>query len=270
MADRFLQRDDAPLTSEAWARVDFVVTESAKSQLAGRRLLHIEGPYGLGFKAVPGPDQQVEGASERGVDVVSSATKPVALIRKTFRLAARDIAAFDQTGVPLDAGAIAEAAMACARQEDDLLFNGSKALGVTGLMNTKGAQSLDLNPWDETGAAADDIIAAATRLDEAGFHGPYALGLTPSRYNLLFRRYSQGNQTEIEHLHVLVTDGIVKAPALSSGGVLLATGRQYGTIVIGQDLVTGFVGPVDGGYEFVIFESVMLRLLAPSAVCVLK
>jgi uncharacterized linocin/CFP29 family protein len=270
MADKFLHRDEAPLNAQAWERVDFVVTESAKSQLSARRLLHLEGPFGLGFKAMPGPDQVVETPAARGVDVVASAAKPVALIRRTFRLSARDIAAFEENGIPLDAGVIAEAAMACARQEDDLLFNGSKALGAQGLVNTKGSQSLDLNPWDETGAAADDIIAAATRLDEAGYHGPYALGLTPSRYNLLFRRYPEGNLTEIEHLRVLVTDGIVKVPALSSGGVLLATGRQYGTIVVGQDLVTGFVGPVDGGYEFVIFESVMLRLLAAASVCVLK
>jgi len=270
MADKFLHRDDAPLNAQAWERMDFVVTESAKSQLAARRLVHLEGPYGLGFKAMPGPDQVVETPAERGVDVVVSATKPVALIRKTFRLSARDIAAFEENGIPLDAGVIAEAAMACARQEDELLFNGSKALGVQGLINTKGVLSLDLNPWDETGAAADDTIAAATRLDEAGYHGPYALGLAPARYNLLFRRYPQSGLTELEHLRVLASGGIVKVPALSSGGVLLATGSQYGTIVVGQDLVTGFVGPMDGAYEFIIFESVMLRLLAPASVCVLK
>jgi uncharacterized linocin/CFP29 family protein len=270
MADKFLHREDAPLSSQAWERIDFVVTEAAKSQLSARRLIHIEGPYGLGFKTMPGPDQVLETAAEREVEVVSSAARPMALIRKTFRLSARDIAASEQQGVPLDAGVIAQTAIACARQEEDILYNGSKALGVAGLMNAKGTQSLELNSWDETGRAADDIIAAATKLDEAGYHGPYALGLAPARYNLLFRLYPQGHTTELEHLRTLVTEGIVKAPALASGGVLLASGMQYATIPVGQDLTTGFVGPADGGYEFIVFESVMLRLLAPDAVCVLK
>jgi uncharacterized linocin/CFP29 family protein len=270
MEEKFLHRGDAPLSAEAWESIDLVVTEAAKSQLSARRLLHTEGPYGLGLKSMPGPDQVVERSEERGVEVVASAGKPVALIRRTFRLSARDIAAFEERKVPLDAGVIAEAATACARQEDDLVLNGSKALGAHGLMNAKGTQSLDLDSWNDVGAAVDDIIAAATKLDSAGYHGPYALGLAPARYNLLFRRYQNGNTTEIEHLRILVTEGVVKAPALATGGVLLASGSQYATVVLGQDLVTGFVGPVDGGYEFIISESVMLRLLAPAAFCVLK
>jgi uncharacterized linocin/CFP29 family protein len=270
MSGKFLHRDEAPLSAQAWAKVDQAVVEAAKGQLSARRLLHVEGPYGLGFKAMPGPDQVVEGGAEGGVEVVSSAAKPVALIRKGFRLSARDIAAFEEQGVPLDLGAAADAAMACARQEDQLLFNGSKALAVQGLLNAKGTVSHDLKSWDKIGTAADDIIAAATRLDEAGFHGPYALGLAPARHNLLFRRYPQGDSTEIEHLRTLVTEGVIKAPGIAAGGVLLASGSQYATIAVGQDLVTAFVGPAEGAYEFVIFESIMLRLLAPAAVCVLK
>jgi uncharacterized linocin/CFP29 family protein len=116
----------------------------------------------------------------------------------------------------------------------------------------------------------DDVIQAATKLDEAGFHGPYALALTPSRYNLLFRRYRQGNVTELEHVRSLVTEGVIKAPAIRSGGVLLASGRQYASIVLGQDLKTGFVGPSGTEYEFTVSESVALRLLQPTAVCVLQ
>jgi uncharacterized linocin/CFP29 family protein len=120
------------------------------------------------------------------------------------------------------------------------------------------------------GAAADDILKAVTKLDGAGFHGPYTLALAADLYHLLFRRYSQGGFTEMGHLGTVVTEGIVKAPALSAGGVLLASGKQYATILLGQDLMAGFVGPANGAYEFIISESLALRLLVPQAVCVLK
>ncbi len=212
----------------------------------------------------------LEEASDGAAGLSSGGVIPLGLIGKTFSLSARDIAAFEQTGMPFSPAPAAQAALACAAREDDLLLNGSKPLGVSGLLNAKGVQSMKLGTWNDVGAAADDVIKAATMLDEVGLHGPYALALAPARYNLLFRRYQQGNMVEMEHLRELVTDGIVKAPALSGGGVLLATGRQFATIVLGQDLTTGFVGPADGGYDLHLSESVALRLVQPKAVCVLK
>jgi uncharacterized linocin/CFP29 family protein len=270
MSEKFLNRGDAPFTEKVWEKIDEAVTVAAKGQLSGRRLLHVEGPYGLGLKSIPTPDRVIKEGAGEGASVVASSVTPVAAIQGGFCLAARDVAAFEETGLPLNLQVAAAAAIACAREEDALLFHGSKPLGVEGLMTAKGTQSLKLKPWDEVGVAAGDIIQAATLLDSAGFHGPYALGLAPSLYNLLFRRYPQGDKTEIEHLRVLVTDGIVKASALSSGGVLLASGTQFASIVLGQDLLTAFVGPSGRDYEFVVSESLALRLLEPAAVCMLK
>ena len=81
-----------------------------------------------------------------------------------------------------------------------------------------------------------------TALDAAGFHGPYMLGLSPRRYNLLFRRYETGG-TDLEHLSQMVRS-IVKLPALEDGGVLIAEGRQYAAIVDRPgSLTVDFVGP---------------------------
>jgi uncharacterized linocin/CFP29 family protein len=265
----FLHRDDAPFSGAVWDRIDMVVTEAAKSVLSARRIVHIEGPYGLGIKSVPGPDAVLEDEEGAAAGLSSGGVIPLGLINKTFWLSARDIASFEQTGMPFSPAPAAQAAIACAQREDDLLFNGSKPLGASGLLNAKGVQSMELGEWNEVGSAAEDVIKAATMLDDAGLHGPYALALAPSRYNLLFRRYEQGNMLEIEHLRALVTDGIVKAPALSGGGVLIATGRQFATIVLGQDLMTGYIGPKQTGYELNVSESLALRLLQPKAVCVL-
>ncbi|MFW6189013.1 MAG: family 1 encapsulin nanocompartment shell protein [Planctomycetota bacterium] len=266
----FLHRDDAPFGDDVWEKIDEAVVGAAKSQLSARRLFHTEGPYGLGLKALPGADVVLTEEDDMTAAVEGSCVIPLAVVRKTFSLAIRDIAAYQKTGIPFNLRNAAHAAIACAKREDDILFNGSDDLGVAGLLNIGGTESAELGAWEEVGDALETVMCAANVLDDAGFHGPYALALSPDRYNLLFRRYERGPMIEIEHLKSLVTGGIVKAPALENGGMLIASGRQFCTVVLGQDLQAGFIGPADGVYEFDLAESVALRLKHPGSICVLK
>lgn len=262
MASKYLAREDAPFGSETWEMLDTAMVEAAKGQLVGRRLLHVEGPFGLGLKVVPLQDVE----TEAGLFV--SEVLSVPLIHKTFTLNTRDLVSFEREGMGLDTNAVAEAAIACARLEDELIFDGTPQM--PGLLTVEGANELALSAWAEVGTAAEDVIQAVTSLDGAGFHGPYCLALAPQRYNLLFRRYPTGNFSEIEHVRTMVTEGVFKAPILKSGGVLLASGRQYASIVLGQDMTIGFIGPAGEEIEFSISESLALRVRQPQAICVLK
>jgi uncharacterized linocin/CFP29 family protein len=270
MTTKFLHRDDAPFGGDVWEKIDNTVVASAKSQLCGRRLLHVQGPYGLGLKALPSADKPANEKTTGSSEMTASCVTPLAMIRSEFTLPIRDIAAFEHSGLPLDLGVAARAAIDCARQEDNLIFNGSKSLGLEGLLSIKGSHSVKLKSWEDIGTAADDIIQAVTVLDGAGFHGPYALALAPKLYNLLFRRYPQGNSTELEHVRQIITDPIVKAPAIKTGGILICTYGPFANIVLGQDLMTGFTGPAGSKYEFSVSESIALWLTQPSAICTLK
>ncbi len=262
MANKYLAREDAPFGADTWKILDEAMAQAAKSQMAGRRLLSIEGPFGLGLKAVPLQDE------ETASGLITSQVLPVHLIQKAFTLGARDMAGYERDTVAFNTTPVAEAAIACARMEDDLIFNG--APGIEGLLTADGANEQALSAWDEVGMAAQDLIQAVTTLDDAGFHGPYTLALAPRRYNQLYRLYPRGRQTEMEHLAAIVTDGFVKAPVLEDGGVLLATGRQYASIVLGQDMTVGFIGPAGDRVEFTVSESLTLRIRRPNAICVLK
>jgi len=262
MANKYLAREDAPLDQETWKVLDAAMMEAAKSQLVDRRLLHIEGPFGLGLKVVPLQDGEVEPG------LISSKVLPVLLIQKTFTLGVRDLASYERDGIALDTSAVVQAAIECAWLEDGLIFNGKPPL--PGLLTAEGSNELELSSWDEVGTAAEDLIKAMTILDGAGFHGPYSLALAPSRYNLLFRRYPQGNFSEMEHVKTMVTEGVFKAPILESGGVLLASGQQFASIVLGQDMAVGFIGPVGEKLEFSISESLAPLIRQPQAICVLK
>lgn len=265
--DNFLGRNDAPFGEVVWNLLDHVVIEAAKSVLTGRRVLDIEGPYGLGLKQIPLEDRVINDGS---VTLSASKSVPVPLIDTGFTLSARDIAGFVENGFAMDMSAVAGAAQAVAAMEDSIIFEGNKALGVDGLLTASGTQSVKLSNWDAIGAASTDIISAVTKLDDKGFHGPYTLALAPGLYNLLFRLYPQGGPSEMEHISGVVGSRIIKAPSLKSGGVLLASGKQFASIVVGQDMATGYVGPAGSGYEFMISESIAPRVRVPASVCVLK
>ncbi|MGA9351059.1 MAG: family 1 encapsulin nanocompartment shell protein [Anaerolineae bacterium] len=262
MTNKYLAREDVPFGPETWKALDAAMIEAAKSVLTGRRLLHIEGPFGLGLKVVPLQDAEVKSG------LIASPIIPLSLIQTTFTLGKRDLAAYERDGVSLDTTEVAKAAIECARLEDTLIFNGAPA--VPGLLTAEDSSALGLSSWDEVGMAADDMIKAVTTLDDAGFHGPYCLALAPSRYNLLLRRYPQGNVSELEHVKTIVTEGVFKAPILESGGVLLASGRQFASIVLGQDMAIGFIGPAEEKLEFSISESLTPLIRQPRAICVLK
>jgi uncharacterized linocin/CFP29 family protein len=273
MSEKFLHREDAPFSDKVWQIIDQTVVESAKSQLCARKLLHIQGPYGLGLKALASKDLPVGNETPNDAKMTAGCVTPLVFIQSNFALPARDIAAFESaTGKsqPLDLADAAKAAIVCAKQEDELIFNGSKALGLKGLLTIEASQSFKLKPWDNVGTAVDDIIKAVTIFDNAGFHGPYALALAPKLYNQLYRRYPQGNNTELEHIGQIITDGIIKAASISAGGILLCTATSPASIILGQDLMTGFIGPSDGKYELMISESLALWLTQPQAICILK
>jgi uncharacterized linocin/CFP29 family protein len=262
MANKYLAREDAPIGSETWKVLDAAMIEAAKSQLVGRRLLHIEGPFGLGLKVVPLQDAEVQSG------LITSQIIPVSLIQTTFALGTRDLATYERDGVSLDTSAVEKAAIECASLEDGLIFKGVE--DVPGLLTAKGSKELKLSAWDEVGTAAEDIIKAMTTLDSAGFHGPYSLALAPSRYNLLFRRYPRGNFSAMEHVKTMLTEGVFKAPTLKTGGVLMASGQQYASIVLGQDMTIGFIGPAGDKLEFSISESLVPLIRQPQAICVLS
>lgn len=149
-----------------------------------------------------------------------------------------------------------------------MIFDGSA--GIPGLLTAEGTQQQALSNWSEVGTAANDIIQAVTALDNAGFHCPYSLALARARYNLLLRLYPRGNRGKIEHVRQIVTEEIVKAPTLKDGGLLIASSSQYASIVLGQDMSVGFIGPAGANVEFTISESLVPRIRRPEAVCVLK
>ena len=269
----YLPREDAPFGAGVWDLIDGAVIGAAKSQLAGRRVLELVGPLGLGVQVIPRGEQCAE-TEVRFRDTAAGMTVPQSLplpmLHAEFALSIRAIAATEETKAPLDLAPAVMAAIACARLEDELVFQGNGALGIEGLLSSPESARVKLGDWAKLGTAADDLIKAVSALDAAGFPGPYTAALAPGLYNALLRAYPQTDMTQMEHAKQIITDGLVKAPALASGGVVLATGAQFAAIVLGQDMAITYVGPTATTYEFVVVESLTPRIMVPEAICVLE
>lgn len=248
--------------------IDQTVKSVAQNELSARRLLFTEGPFGLGLQFVPGTENKIEVSGGTGISFAKAT--PLVFLSDTFTIPAREIEAHQNTGINLNLHALITKIIGITAKEDKLIYYGENSAGLTGLTNSNGVQHFQINPWEQVGDAVESVLKGVELLDKVGFHGPYSLALCSSLYNKLFRRYPQTEIIEMDHLKKIVTDGIIKAPALHSGGVLTASGKKYASIVLGQDLMAGFEGPSQRDYIFTVSETVALRLIVPESVCILQ
>ncbi|NLF03287.1 MAG: bacteriocin family protein [Anaerolineales bacterium] len=275
MAD-YLMRDDAPFSAEEWARVDELVVSTARNLLVGRRFISLTGPLGAGTEVVPIDTISVTPAclhNEAGCncasgecDVIEVSTRrfvPVPMIHKDFRLEWRHVAAGRQGGMPLELGPAAAAAAACARAEDQLIFQD--------LLNAEGSHSVELGDWDEPGAAFAAVVGAIETLVANGSFGPFAVVLSPALYAKT-QRVSRGmGRLESKLIDDVAKGGMHRSPVLTGNqGMVVAQGAHNLDIAVAQDLVTAYLGPEGLDHMFRVMESLVLRIKRPGAIAVFK
>ncbi len=260
MANKYLLQEDAPVGPEVWQLLNQTMIEVAKANLSARKILPIKGPLGFGVKQISLSDEKLSDG------IFLSKTLPLFFIHKTFSLSTRDLASYEKDGVALDLSKFIEVVRECCKVEDKIVFEG---INSSGLLSMPGTLSCQMSEWKKVGQAVEDLIKAINALDEAGFYGPYIVALPPNRYNLLFRRYESGNQTEYEHIKTFVKS-IVKAPNLRNEAIVFSDSPSYASLIIGQDMSIGFIGPKDELLEFSISESLALLVNVPSAFCIMR
>jgi uncharacterized linocin/CFP29 family protein len=245
-------------------KIEEAAVSAAREILSGRRIIDVEGPYGLGLTTVevgnddlcrqPGPDE---------ASAVLSRALSLPMIYRRFSLSKRRIAAFEEMGQPLNLRPAEDAAQAVAMREEEFVYTGQPDLHLQGLLNADGRNTLQGGDWSSVDQVLDNVIAAVNILDGKGYRGPYGLALAPTLYNNLFRRYPGSDLLQIEHLKRLCTRGIVKANI--DGGVLVA--KDVGSIVLGQDLQIAYLSPDAAHENFAVTESLVLKIEAADAIC---
>lgn len=263
----YLNRNAAALPEPVWERIDASALEAASEILTGRRFLDLDGPYGLGLTSLEtGPEQRVEGDHDDLAATVGSRALPVPLLQRSFNLSQRRVEGHLSLGLPLDLRAVEDAAEAVARREEQVIYRGVPELGLEGLLTAKGGASTRCGDWTQVEQALDDVLTAVNQLDANGFGGPYALALSPARYNALFRRYQCGDMLQVDHLRRLCQAGLFKAAI--DGAVLVDP--RVGELKVGQDMRVGFASRDGIHLNLFVSESIAFLLDDPGAICTLE
>lgn len=263
----YLNRDAAGLSEALWERIDEAVLGAARDLITARRFLDLDGPYGIGLTSLEtGAESEVQEASEGMAASIGSPTIPVPMLQQPFDLSVRRIQGHLRLGLPLDLRPAQDAAEAVARREEQIIYHGVPSLGLAGLTTAPGRAQVSCGDWSQVEQALSDVLDGVNRLDAKGFSGPYALALSPARYNALFRRYECSNMLQLDHLRRLCEGGLFKAPV--EGAVLIDP--RVGEIKVGQDLRVGF--SLNDGIHFRLFvsESLVFLLDEPEAICTLE
>lgn len=262
----FLNRETSGFPEAMWDRIDAAAVAAARDLLTARRFLEVDGPYGPGLTSVEvGSETYARPADRDLAGAVASRAIAVPMLQQMFELSIRRVEGHLRMGLPLDLRPVEDAAEAVARREEDLIYYGIEELGLAGLMTIDGRNRESCRDWGSVENALNDVLAAVSRLDDAGFRGPYALALSPVRYNLLFRRYEGSDMLQLDHLRRLCEGGVFKAPI---EGALLVDPRAA-EIKVGQDLRIGF--SANDGIHCKLFasESLVLLLDDPTCICTL-
>jgi uncharacterized linocin/CFP29 family protein len=260
----YLNRGLAPFPASVWQAIDEAAASAARARLTGRRFLDLEGPFGAGLTTIEvGNDDYCRQPAPDEAGAIMGRAIPVPMLRRSFRLSIRRVAAYVENGQPLDLAAVQDAAQAVADREEEFIYKGQSDFGLPGLLTIDGRQQIDGSDWATPDRALQDVLAAVTKLDDSGFRGPYALVLAPVLYNNLFLLFPGSDVLPLEHLRRLCTGGIYKTAI--DGGVLID--QSAGVLILGQDLRSGYTGLDGVHYQLYLSESIVLRIDDPQGLC---
>ena len=114
------------------------------------------------------------------------------------------------------------------------------------------------------------MAVAIAKLRGAGFTGPYAAVMSPEMYARLAGLMQHGRR-EVEMVERLLGAGLFQSTVVPVGQVLLLSPQDWNVdLVVGQDIITAYVGNEGLDHRFRIFETLALRIKRPEAICLLK
>jgi uncharacterized linocin/CFP29 family protein len=321
-----LGRDTAPFSGRVWQQIDAAVGAVKAANCTARRFLEVDGPYGLGLTSLAGDDDRiastpagataqawgvrpsvpitvggapvVPGADPdepfftRGTYLVQSPARPVPMVTSEFVLGVRNVEAFDDECQPLDVQRATRTARDVALEEERLIYYGSPAPAVPGLLTPPAVQpgqfpnTTTLSITARREVVFEIIAIAVETLAARGFSGPYALAAFPRLYTKLYGLLGGTDTTLVDLLRELFAMGvhlvpIITAPLMVPGpppalapgqplGVIVTCGRPYVRLVVGQDWTTTYRGNNGIYHRFVIVSSLSVDISTPDALQVLQ
>jgi uncharacterized linocin/CFP29 family protein len=257
-----LKRKLAPILPEAWELIDAEAARVLKLNLAGRKLVDVNGPFGWKFAAVnTGRLDVLDDRADADLNLGVRRVQPILELRVPIKLSIMELDQVARGGTNPDLDPVVKAAEKVARTEDTAIFDGLSSAGISGIL---GASPLapERIPTDVL-SLPRAVLAAKETLRQSGIGGPYALVLGAELYDQVFSISEEGHALP-KRIALLVEEPIVRAPALQGGAVISVRGGDY-ALTLGQDLSVGYAFHDKHKVELYLTESFTFRVLEPSA-----
>ena len=263
-----LKRQLAPITTEAWEQIDEEARRVLKLHLAGRKLVDFVGPLGWQKGAVnTGRLKHIESAPVEHVGHAIRDVLPLVELRSPIELDILELDYAARGAGDLDLDPVIRAAERVARAEDTAIFHGFPPGNIEGIIQASPHRPVEVASSVEWPRA---ISAAKETLRLAGVNGPYALALGAEAYDELTADSDDGYPLRKRVEEGFIDGGLIWAPALKGGAVLLSTrGGDY-ELTVGQDLSIGYAAHDRAKVELYLTESFTFRVLEDKAAIFLK
>ena len=259
-----LNRNLAPMSDEAWKRVEDEARDVLRLHLAGRRIFDFEGPLGWGHSAIDlGRVEVLEGGGPTQAILRKRVVRPLVELRVPFELDRRELEGIDRGASAVDLDPLRDAARLFAAAEDSALFEGYADGDIPGLLTD--AEHEGVAPPEAPEALPDAVSAGLEHLRQAGVAGPYGVVLGPVVYGRLDRARSAGGYPVLRHVQRLIDRPVVWAPSLRGGAVVSLRGGDF-KIVCGRDAALGYLDHDGDHVRLHLEESFSAELSGPEAV----
>jgi uncharacterized linocin/CFP29 family protein len=256
-----LHRELAPLSDAAWAQIEEETTRTLKRYLAGRRVVDVPTPGGVGLSAVA--TGHLVSIAPPSDDIIARQreTKALVELRVPFELTRDAIDDVERGSEDSDWQPAKEAAKKIAFAEDRAIFNGYREANIKGIREGTSNPIMTL-PADVRNYP-DAIAQALSQLRLVGVNGPYAVLLGAKAYTELAETRDHGYPV-LEHVKRIVDGDIVWAPAIEGAFVLTTRGGDF-ELNIGQDVSIGYLSHTDAVVKLYLQETFTFRLLTAEA-----
>jgi uncharacterized linocin/CFP29 family protein len=256
-----LHRELAPISDAAWAEIEEETARTLKRYLAGRRVVDVRGPGGIGLSAVGTGHLRTIAAPGDGVLARQREAKALVELRVAFELDRQAIDDVERGANDSDWQPAKDAARKIAFAEDGAIFDGYAAAGIGGIRqgtsNPVMTLPADVRDYPEA------IAQALSQLRLVGVNGPYSVLLGAEAYTALAETSDHGYPV-LEHVKRLVKDEIIWAPAIAGAFVLTTRGGDF-ELHIGQDVSIGYSGHSDTAVRLYLQETFTFLLLTTEA-----
>ena len=256
-----LHRELAPISDAAWADIEKEVTRTFKRYLAGRRVIDVHGPAGVGLSAVGTGHLKTIVAPGEGILARQREAKTLVELRVPFELDRQQIDDVERGANDSDWQPAKDAAQKLAYAEDRAIFDGYSAASIGGIRQGTSNPIITL-PADNR-HYPDAIAQALNQLRLVGVDGPYSVLLSADAYTALAETSDNGYPV-LEHVKELVKNEIIWAPAIAGAFVLTTRGGDF-DLHLGQDVSIGYLSHTDSVVRLYLQETLTFLMLTAEA-----